>query len=96
LTNVCSANLGLARSYAMPLFCVTPTSTIVTGGGLPPGPVVGVVSVTYTKNNVELTKLKSFVIGGPNSKGSAIEAGEPPPPPPGPRKRRYWYQEVNR
>ena len=96
-SQICSANLGLAKAYAMPLFCVTPTSSVITGGGLPPGPVVGIVSVSYTKSDGTAgTKLKPFVIGGPNSKGSALEVGEPPAPPGGPRKRRYWYQEVNR
>lgn len=95
--NTCSANLGLAKVYTMPLFCTTPNSSVVTGGGLPPGPVVGVVAVNYTKpDGSPGTKLKAFIIGAPNSKLSALEVGEPPAPGGTPRKRRYWYQETNR
>ena len=96
-SNTCAANLGLARAYAMPLFCTTPTSSVLTGGGLPPGPVVGIVAVNYTRANGSIgTKLKPFIIGAPNTRGSAIEVGEPVAPSGTPRKRRYWYQETNR
>ena len=79
--NACSANLGLAKAYEMPLFCITPTSSIVAGGGLPPGPVVGIVSVSYVKaDGSPGSKLKTFVIGAPNAKQSGIEVSEPPPP----------------
>ena len=37
----CSANLGIAKAYAMPLFCVAPTGSTLAGGGLPPTPGVG-------------------------------------------------------
>ena len=96
-SNTCSVNLGLARTYVMPLFCTTPSSSVVTGGGLPPGPVVGVVAVSYTKSDHTTgTKLKAFIIGAPNTKLSALEVGEPTAPAGKPRKRRYWYQETNR
>jgi type IV pilus assembly protein PilY1 len=96
-SNVCSANLGLAKAYEMPLFCITPKSSVITGGGLPPGPVTGIVAVNYTKpDGSQGTKLKTFVIGAPNVKQSGIEVSEPTAPPDSPRKRRYWYQEVNR
>ncbi len=95
--DTCSANLGIAKAYSMPLFCATPTSTIITGGGLPPSPVVGIVRVAYTKpDGTEGTKLKPFVIGAPNPKQSGIEVSEPVPPDEAPRKRRYWYPEVSR
>ena len=96
-SNTCSANLGLAKAYVMPLFCTTPTASVLTGGGLPPGPVVGVVAVNYIKpDGTTGTKLKSFVIGAPNTKQSSLEVGEPPAPAGTPRKRRYWYQETSR
>jgi type IV pilus assembly protein PilY1 len=91
--NVCAPNLGVAKAYAMPLFCMTPTSTVIVGGGLPPGPVVGIVSVDKPG---EGSILKPFIIGAPNAKQSGLEVSEPPPPGNLPRKRRYWYQEVNR
>ncbi|MEO5697251.1 MAG: PilC/PilY family type IV pilus protein [Burkholderiaceae bacterium] len=95
--NTCSANLGLAKAYSMPLFCATPTSSIITGGGLPPSPVVGIVEVAYTKpDGTQGTKLKPFVIGAPNPKQSGLEVSEPVPPDEAPRKRRYWYPEVSR
>jgi type IV pilus assembly protein PilY1 len=87
----------LAKSYEMPLFCITPTASVIAGGGLPPGPVVGIVGVNYTKTDgSQGTKLKTFVIGAPNTKQSGIEVSEPTPPTGHPRKRRYWYQEVSR
>ena len=95
-SNSCALNLGLARAYAMPLFCTTPTSSVLIGGGLPPSPVVGVVAVNYTRaNGSPGTKLKSFILGAPNSKQSALEVGEPTPPNGTARKRRYWYEEKN-
>ena len=94
--NSCAFNLGVARAYAMPLFCATPTASVLIGGGLPPSPVVGVVAVNYTRvNGATGTKLKSFVLGAPNPKQSALEVSEPTPPPATARKRRYWYEEKN-
>ncbi len=49
--NSCSANLGIAKVYTAPLFCRTPGSQIFTGGGLPPSPVIGMVSVDYPNPN---------------------------------------------
>ena len=99
--NICSANLGIAKSYAMPLFCVTPTSTVLKGGGLPPSPVTGIVNIRVETLNADgttttSTRQKSFVIGAPNSKGSSIGVGEPPKPAGLPRSRRYWFQESTR
>ena len=99
--NVCSANLGEARTYSMPLFCRTPTSDVLIGGGLPPSPVAGFVTVTYDQVNADgtkttVTKQKDFVIGAPNTKRSAIETGKTNATLNVPRKRRYWYQESAR
>ena len=90
--NTCSANLGIAKSYAMPLFCVTPTSSMISGGGLPPSPVAGIVIV----NTPSGPKSVPFVIGAPNAKNSAIEASRIYPSLSAPRRRTYWYQESNR
>lgn len=96
-TNTCRANLGEAKAYSMPMFCRAPTSDVLNGGGLPPSPVAGFVSVTYDQINEDgtktsVTKLKPFV-NGPNPKHSAIESVNPKPSLNVPRKRRFWYQE---
>lgn len=99
--NICSANLGIAKSYAMPLFCVAPTGTILKGGGLPPSPVTGIVNIQISTLNADGTtttsiRQKSFVIGAPNTNKSSIGVGEPPKPTGMPRSRRYWFQESTR
>lgn len=96
--NTCSANLGEAKTYSVPLFCRAPTSSVLNGGGLPPSPVAGFVTITYDQTNADgttttVTKQKEFVIGAPNSKKSGIETGKTTATLNVPRKRRYWYQE---
>jgi type IV pilus assembly protein PilY1 len=88
----CSANLGIAKTYAMPLFCVTPTGTTLTGGGLPPTPVSGIVTI----GSGESAKQVPFIIGAPNPKNSAIEGSRVNPSIQVPRNRIYWYQEGSR
>ena len=88
--SVCSANLGITKSYAMPLFCVAASGSLITGGGLPPSPVAGIVTVTKSDGTAVQVP---FIIGAPNAKGSAIEAQRLNPVITAPRKRRYWYTE---
>ncbi|MFL6661394.1 MAG: pilus assembly protein, partial [Rhizobacter sp.] len=88
----CTANLGVAKSYAMPLFCVVPNATTLVGGGLPPSPVAGIVSI----GSGDSARRVAFVIGAPNAKRSGIEASRVNPVIKVPRSRIYWYQEVNR
>jgi len=88
----CSANLGIAKAYAMPLFCVSPTGTTLTGGGLPPTPVSGIVTV----GSGDTAKKVPFIIGAPNPKNSAIEGSRVTPTIKVPRNRIYWYQEGSR
>ena len=88
----CSANLGVAKTYSMPLFCVTPTGSTLAGGGLPPTPVSGIVSI----GSGATAKKVVFVIGAPNPKNSGIEGSRVNPVIKVPRSRIYWYQEVNR
>lgn len=92
---MCTANLGVAKSYAAPLFCRTAYSEELNGGGLPPSPVAGFVEITYTPpgSTEEVTKQKDFIIGAPNSKKSAIETGKSTGALSVPRKRRYWFNE---
>ena len=100
-TNSCSANLGVAKVYSAPLFCRVATSQTLTGGGLPPSPVTGTVTVSYTVTNdagvaQTLTKQVPFIIGAPNSKGSGIEGSKVTPTITPVRKRGYWYLEQAR
>jgi type IV pilus assembly protein PilY1 len=90
--NTCTGDLGTARGYAMPLFCVQPTSKEYPGGGMPPGSTVGKVIITGSDGTA---KEHHFYTGGDNDKGSLdptdpnIKVGKT-------RKRVYWYQETNR
>ena len=95
---VCVNNLGEAKSYSAPLFCKAATFQQIKGGGLPPSPVVGVVSVTYTVTAADgsqqtVEKQVPFIIGGPNSKNSGIEGTKVKPTVTPTRKRKYWYLE---
>jgi len=88
----CSASLGVAKTYSMPLFCVTPSGTTLTGGGLPPTPVSGIVTV----GSGDAARKVAFIIGAPNPKNSAIEGSRVNPQIKVPRNRIYWYQEGSR
>jgi type IV pilus assembly protein PilY1 len=88
----CAANLGIAKTYAMPLFCVAPTGSTLAGGGLPPSPVSGIVTIGSGPSERRVV----FVIGAPNPKNSGIEGSRVNPLIKVPRNRIYWYQEVNR
>ena len=83
----------MLRSAEMP----REASSLVTGGGLPPAPLVGIVGITYTKADGKTgTRFKPFVLGAPNARQSGLEVSEPAAPDNNSRTRRYWYQEVNR
>jgi len=97
--NSCSANLGVAKVYSAPLFCQISTSQELKGGGLPPSPVTGIVTVSYSSpvdRNITLTKRIPFIIGAPNAKRSGIEATKVSPAISPVRKRRYWNLENTR
>ena len=76
----------------MPLFCVAPSGTTLTGGGLPPSPVSGIVTV----GSGDTARKVAFIIGAPNPKNSAIEGSRVNPLIDVPRTRIYWYQEGSR
>ena len=92
-STTCSANLGIAKSYAMPLFCVASAGTVLAGGGLPPSPVAGIVTVDRADGS---SLQVPFVIGAPNPKNSGIEGSRVRLTVDAPRKRRYWYHETRR
>lgn len=72
-TNSCISNLGEAKGYAINPFEGTYGSTIYDGGGLPPTPVAGIVSITSGGTTVQ----KQFCVGcgGASAIGTGIDAG---------------------
>jgi type IV pilus assembly protein PilY1 len=93
-TTSCSANLGETRSYAMTQFCGSAISSEIIGGGLPPSPVAGFVTIVGPDGKETTLPV---VIGAPNGDGSPI-AGPLAPKCPDyagsfPLQRRYWYRE---
>jgi len=93
VSNVCSADLGVAKTYAMPLFCVAPDSRVLVGGGLPPSPVAGIVNIGTAGG---ATVQVPFCIGCINPKNSAIEGARVNPVIESPRTRVFWFQENTR
>ena len=98
--NSCSNNLGEARGYAVNLLnasgavgtpvaaCGLTRSGVFVGGGLPPSPVYGVVTV----NGKQVTVL----IGGidrSTGSGSQICAQKPPITVSQKRSRQYWFRQ---
>lgn len=74
----CTANLGEARGYALNPFTGQFNSNLFDGGGLPPSPVAGLVTISYRDgNNVSHNLLRKFCIG---CAGSPPVAGGTPPP----------------
>ncbi|HYF58723.1 MAG TPA: PilC/PilY family type IV pilus protein [Burkholderiaceae bacterium] len=93
----CRANLGEARAYELPLFCGRAASQVLTGGGLPPTPVVGLLQVAAPgAAGGGATRVVPFVIGGINTKKSALEIKKVNPVVPVKRRRPYWYIEADR
>jgi type IV pilus assembly protein PilY1 len=81
-----SCSTIISKAYQVPLICRAATVSELVGDGLPPSPVVGYVEVGNGK-------VVPFVIGGPNTKKSAIEVGRPNLSIPGNRKRSYWFMQ---
>jgi type IV pilus assembly protein PilY1 len=81
----CNADLGEAYAYKFPLFCGVPSKpNALTGGGMPPSPVGGIVTISV---NGEDRKMP-FLIGGTGP--SAFTPSQPKPPVPPIRNRQYW------
>jgi len=96
-SNSCTANLGLAKTYAMDQFCGAATSSVIIGGGLPPSPVAGFVSIIGEDGKETVVPV---VIGAPNIDGSPVSGPLDPVRPKYvgslPIQRRYWFQERQR
>jgi type IV pilus assembly protein PilY1 len=91
--NSCASNLGIARTYAVPLQCQTPTTVVLNGGGLPPSPVAGIVQVPYVNaDGSTVMREQPFIIGS-GSKSSPIEVEKVKITISPRRTRRYWYYE---
>ncbi len=105
--NVCTGQLGIAKVYGAKVFCQGAISETRTGGGMPPSPVSGVVSVTYVDPTTQQTinKQVPFVIGGisnpnaadPNTTGTDSGCGlggcRPVLNISPNRTRKYWFVE---
>ena len=95
--NSCQANLGTARGYAVDFLTGTSQNVVFQGGGLPPSPVSGLVSVNIDGKDVVVP----FIIGAgnpnPNCVGpdctSSIGGAKPDIAIKGTRHRTHWYQE---
>jgi type IV pilus assembly protein PilY1 len=83
--NSCSADLGQAYAYKFPLFCSVPTPpSQLAGGGLPPSPVGGIVTIDVNGVPTQMP----FLIGGTGP--SAFDVSKPEPPIPPVRTRQHW------
>jgi type IV pilus assembly protein PilY1 len=94
----CASNLGVAKTYQVPLFCGTPVTQELAGGGLPPTPVTGYVDVSYPDPQHPgdtTTKTVPFIIGGLNSVQSGIGASRVPINVDPTRRRTYWFTNTN-
>ena len=91
--NSCGSNLGLARVYNLGFMDGRPVGTArfvpITGGGLPPSPVAGMVTVEHPVTGENITA--PFIIGA--SGDSPLEGVSPDPivTPARYKTRTYWY-----
>jgi len=92
--NSCASNLGEAKGYALNPFTGTSTFTVYDGGGLPPSPTAGIVTIQLAGGK---SVKKEFCVGcgggiGGDSK-SALGAGDTGKPVPKNPRRTYWYKK---
>ncbi len=100
-SGMCYPNLGIARDYALGFLTGTGQnanrSVQLDGGGFPPSPVYGLVSVA---NGNGTTSLLPILFGGGNQTGSgggsALQAHQVVITGAGKRKRTYWYSETDK
>jgi type IV pilus assembly protein PilY1 len=96
--NSCNSNLGVAKTYRMPLFCGAPEAIELAGGGLPPSPVTGLVEVPVPAGPSEQqpgSKQVPFIIGGFNAEMSGLAVSRVPINVDPTRKRTYWHTDRN-
>ncbi len=89
--NICAADLGQAHAYKFPLFCGVPSPpSPIIGGGLPPSPVGGIVTIDINGTPTQVP----FLIGGTGP--GTFDVAEPKPPIPPIRTRQHWRIDNNR
>lgn len=97
----CKSNLGIAKGYALDPFKGTFGVTEFEGGGLPPSPTTGIVTILITNPDGSTTSVrKEFCVGcggggtgsGADSK-SSLGAGDPSKKVPKNMRRTYWYKK---
>jgi type IV pilus assembly protein PilY1 len=93
--DVCTTNLGTATSYRIAMFCGGTESVEITGGGLPPSPLLGTVELQIGPNE---TRQFDFLIGTPIAQGkdgagvrSGLEIYRPGGTTDPTRRRTYWF-----
>jgi type IV pilus assembly protein PilY1 len=95
----CAANLGEAKAYAVSPFSAEQKTSKIDGGGLPPSPVSGLITITDPNHPDDRSKdsYERFCIGcAANCTGSGCSALENSPPPaviPKDIRRTYWYRK---
>jgi type IV pilus assembly protein PilY1 len=89
----CDSNLGIAKTYRMPLFCGIPDSIQLAGGGLPPSPVIGNVEIDIPASGSQPASVRKvpFIIGGFNAVHSGIGVSRVPINVDPTRRRVYWF-----
>jgi type IV pilus assembly protein PilY1 len=89
----CVSNLGIAKTYRMPLFCGIPDSIQLAGGGLPPSPVIGNVEIDIPASGSQPASVRKvpFIIGGFNAVHSGIGVSRVPINVDATRRRVYWF-----
>jgi len=89
----CDSNLGIAKTYRMPLFCGIPDSVQLAGGGLPPSPVIGNVEIDIPASGSQPASVRKvpFIIGGFNAVHSGIGVSRVPINVDPTRRRVYWF-----
>ena len=73
-TTSCSSNLGEAKGYALNPFTGGLTSTVYEGGGLPPSPTAGIVTIVLP-NGTSVKKEFCVGCGGASASGSGVGGG---------------------
>jgi type IV pilus assembly protein PilY1 len=110
-TATCTPNLGNARAYKVNFLSGSGGFTDLLGGGLPPSPVAGLVTVKVNGNDTVLPFLLgggggaiSGTVGGGTLTPcagsladckSSLGGGKPPIPIPVKKKRTYWYRQID-
>jgi type IV pilus assembly protein PilY1 len=97
-TNMCAANLGEAKNYAVSPFTAQMTSNVLAGGGLPPSSVSGIVNITKTNDDgTTSTTQEKFCIGcAMDCTGNSCSPLQNDPPAvtiPKNLRRTYWYKK---